>query len=587
MKRIAVIDKEACINSHGCTFLCANVCPINRMGKDCIVLGEDKKPVISEELCIGCGICPKRCPVSCIIIINLEKELKQPIHSFGQNAFRLHGLPLPRFGKIVGLIGQNGIGKSTALKILSSQLIPNLGDYSGEASMKKVIEFFKGKELFDFFEKLGNKKMKLSYKPQQIDSLPKIADGNVRALLEKVDERHALNETIKDLELEEVMESNLKELSGGELQRVAIAATILKQADVYALDEPASYLDVRQRLNMANALQKLVDEKKSIIVIEHDLAVLDYLSDFIHIIFGTPTAYGAVSNIKSTRNGINEYLEGFIKDENLRLRSKPIRFEVRPPGTAKKPRDLIEYPALEKSFERFSLKAEQGYLSRKEVIGVLGPNAIGKTTFVKLLAGIDKPSLGEVDWKMKIAFKPQYLVPEKGITVEEFFSGKKLDIELLHGEVDRKLHIKSLNERLLEELSGGELQRVAIAFALSQESDILLLDEPSAYLDIEQRLAVADLIKSITNYKEKMALVVDHDVVFIDFVSDRLIVFEGIPGIKGHALAPVSKEEGMNHFLKELNITFRRDPETGRPRANKLNSVLDREQKQEGKYYYS
>jgi ATP-binding cassette subfamily E protein 1 len=588
MKRIAVIDKEVCINGRGCPFICGNVCPINRMGKDCIVINPgDKKPVISEELCIGCGICPKRCPVSCIIIINLEKELKQPIHSFGQNAFRLYGLPLPRQGKIIGLIGQNGIGKSTALKILAGQLTPNLGDYSSEASMKRVLESFKGKEAFAFFEKLSQGKLKLSYKPQQIDSLPKMAKGKVRDLLKKVDERNAFDEVIRDFELEKILDAELKELSGGELQRVAISATILKQADVYALDEPSSHLDVRQRLNMAYALQKLVNKEKSVIVIEHDLAVLDYLSDFIHLLFGAPTAYGVVSNVKSTRNGINEYLEGFIKDENLRLREKPIKFEVRPPGTIKKARESLEYGSLEKGFERFSLKADKGFLNKKEVIGVLGPNAIGKTTFVKLLAGIDKPSKGEVDWKLKIAFKPQYLVPEPGLTVEQFFQDKKLDFELLHGEVDRKLGIKPLNDRMLEELSGGELQRVAIAFALSQESDVLLFDEPSAYLDVEQRLAVADLIKSVTNFKEKMALVVDHDIIFIDFVADRLIVFDGIPSIEGHALAPASKEEGMNHFLKELNITFRRDPATGRPRANKPDSLLDREQKQEGKYYYS
>jgi len=135
-------------------------------------------------------------------------------------------------------------------------------------------------------------------------------------------------------------------------------------------------------------------------------------------------------------------------------------------------------------------------------------------------------------------------------------------------------------------LSGGELQRVAIALALSRDSDLILLDEPSAFLDIEERLALSKTIKNFIEQKEISALIVDHDLLFIDYISDRLIIFSGQPAINGHCSSPSQMEEGMNSFLKDAKITLRRDTETKRPRINKPNSVLDRKQKESGKYYY-
>ena len=153
-------------------------------------------------------------------------------------------------------------------------------------------------------------------------------------------------------------------------------------------------------------------------------------------------------------------------------------------------------------------------------------------------------------------------------------------------EIERRLNVKKLFEHRLDELSGGELQKVSIAYNLALESDLMLLDEPSAFIDIEDRLRVADAIKSVVDVKEKIAIVVDHDILFQDYVSDSLIVFSGIPSKHGIASAPLQKKEGMNRFLREMNITFRRDPTTGRPRANKLGSQKDVEQKKKGNYYY-
>jgi len=508
-----------------------------------------------------------------------------PLHQFSQNSFRLYRLPTPKQGRVVGLIGRNGIGKSTAVKILAGELVPNLGNFEEPASYEKVIDFFKGKELQAFFENLCSKKISLSFKPQNIDEIPKHVKGKVSSLLEKVDEKNKLQEIAKELEIDSILGHDISKVSGGELQRIAIAAAMLKKAEIYFFDEPSSYLDIRQRLRIANLIRNLALEA-AVIVVEHDLAVLDYLSDYINILYGKQSVYGVVSSTKSVLNGINEFLEGYLHDENIRFREKELSFDANPPQKSVKRSKVAEYPALEKSFKGFSLKAEAGELLEGEVIGILGPNAIGKTTFVKMLAGQEKPDKGKVDLKLKVAFKPQYLTAKEGVLVRELFASG-IDRELFKSEINNRLRIEGLFDNMLSDLSGGELQRVSVALTLCRESNIILLDEPSAFLDVEDRLKVAETIKAVAENTGKPALVVDHDILFQDYVSDRLIVFSGTPAKKGFAQPAMPMHEGMNLFLKQMNVSFRRDPKTGRPRANKLDSVRDREQKQRGEYYYS
>lgn len=584
--RIAVIDYDKCIPEK-CDYLCIRVCPVNRLEKECIIKNpETMKPLIAEDLCTGCGICVHKCPFSAISIMNLSAELAQPLHQFAQNSFRLYRCPTPKENAVVGLIGKNGIGKSTALKILSGSTIPNLGDYKNKnPSYGALVKYFRGKELQNLFEKLEKKEIKLAYKPQNVDEIALKFRGEVSALLEKVDEKKKLSEIAESLEITPILNRDISKISGGELQRVAVAATMLKKANIYFFDEPSSYLDVRQRLRVAKLIREL-SKSTSIVVVEHDLAVLDYLSDYINILYGKPAVYGVCSGSKSVKNGINEFLDGYLKDENLRFRPNELKFSSSAPSLSEKKKPFLEYPAIEKKFGQFSLKVDKGTIMKGEVLGILGPNATGKTTLVKIFAGIEKPDNVKLDFNLKIAYKPQYLNPEENVSVSELF-GNEIDMELFNSEIERRLDIKKLFENRLSELSGGELQKVSVAVTLCRNSDMVLLDEPSAFIDVEDRLRVADAIKAVANLKSKVILVVDHDILFQDYVSDRLVIFEGNPSVQGHAFPPVEMHEGMNLFLKEMNLTFRRDPSTGRPRANKEDSVKDREQKQSGEYYYT
>ncbi|MEM3555954.1 MAG: ribosome biogenesis/translation initiation ATPase RLI [Candidatus Micrarchaeia archaeon] len=582
--RIAIVDREKCIKEK-CGYLCQKVCPGVRMGEETITVDSEGFPVISETLCTGCGICVKKCPVNAIKVINLAHEAGKLIFQYGVNSFRLYNLPLPKKGAVVGLIGANGIGKSTALELLSGRLKPNLGNYSKESSWEEIIKQFKGQELQNYFELLKEKGVKVSYKPQMIDRLPEVFKETVKEFLKRNDERKKLKEAVEEFELDECFERRIENLSGGELQRVAICATYLKDADVYYFDEPSSYLDIKQRLKVAKILEKLAKEK-AVMVVEHDLAVLDYLSEYVHVFYGVSGAYGVVSKLKGVRNGINEFLAGYLKEENVRFRKTEISFTATS-AERKGGEVLFHYGGMEKNYPGFSLKCSEGDVRKGEVIGIIGQNAIGKSTFVKLLAGVEQPDKGEVERKLRVSYKPQYIKTDFRGTVKELIdSTANLNKDVFEKEVKERMEVDELMEKNVKNLSGGELQRVAIALCISQEADLYLLDEPSAFLDVEQRLIFADVLGRVMKGTERSAFVVDHDIILIDSVSDRLIVFQGRSGVDGFANSPEGKRSGMNRFLKDVGVTLRRDKDSLRPRVNKPDSVMDREQKEKGEYYY-
>jgi ATP-binding cassette subfamily E protein 1 len=590
MTRIAVLDENKC-KVKKCNHLCVSFCPMVRSKVEAIRV-EGTKAIIAETLCSGCGICVKKCPFKAISIVNLPDELEKDCsHRFSANSFKLFRLPMPAPGTVLGLLGQNGIGKSTTLKVFSGDIKPNLGKYDNPPEWQEIIQFYRGSSLQDYFQKMSEKKIKVSSKPQYVDKIPKVVTGKVGDLLDKVDERGQLDALADELELRKVWDRPLDILSGGELQRVAVAAALSREADVYLLDEPSSYLDVKQRLTVARAIRSLKELQKTIIVAEHDLAIIDYLSDQICVFYGEPGVYGVVSHVHGVRTGINIYLQGYIPDENIMFRKESIVFHEKPPTAGTNiGESLLKWDTFEKTFQGFKLTAQPGEIKHGEIVGILGPNGIGKTTFVKILAGLeetdDKRKLGE----LTVSYKPQYIAPDYPGSVQELLMSvakENFTSSWYKTEIAQPLRLQALMDRNVMELSGGELQKVAIAACLSRKTDLYLLDEPSAYLDVEERLNMAKTLRRIVEAHGIPAFVVEHDVVTQDFIADRLMVFNGDPGISGTANMPTSLRLGMNLFLKEMDITFRRDSTTLRPRVNKEGSQMDEFQKGIGEYYYT
>ena len=606
---IAVVDLDRC-QPDRCNYECANFCPPNRTGKDCIVTREEHyddgdddydggadQVWISEEICLGesCGICVEKCPFDAIEIINLPQELEEdPVHRYGDNAFALYGLPVPDAGRVTGVLGPNGIGKTTAVRALAGEMVPNLGEFAADPDWATVLDRFRGTELQPYVEQLRDDEVTVARKPQYVDTIPDRFDGTTRDLLSRADERGVMRELIQRLSLGPVVDQPIGSLSGGELQRVALAATVARDADFYFLDEVTPYLDIGQRVAAARLVADLAadDERdRSVLVVEHDLAVLDLLADTLHVAYGRPGAFGVITPPKSTRNGINEYLQGYLNNENMRIRQDAITFEEHAPRSSSARSTLLEYPALEKSYgeDAFSLSVEPGAIERGEVLGVVGPNGIGKSTFAKLLAGSLEPDVGSLDSHLEVAYKPQYVQADQQMRVDAFLSSITDDFgtSLWNTEVRDPLQLERIMDQRLPDLSGGERQRVAIAATLSRDADLYLLDEPSAHLDVEQRVRATTAIRRYAETHDATAMVVDHDIYMIDLLADRLLVFDGEPARQGHAAPPRGMREGMNEFLADLDVTFRRDARTGRPRINKPDSQKDREQKRAGEYYYA
>lgn len=602
-------------------------------GKQCItVVKSPPKITIWKDACAGCLNRAKQCPNNAAKVVklpsNLESEL---VHKYGENAFQLHGLPMPRAGEVLGMLGCNGTGKSTAIKILSGKLKPNLGRVDDPPSWADIHKYYRGSDLQNYFKMILEDSLKVSVKPQIDQDIAKSLSGNILgSLVAQKDQRGCGEQLLEDLDLVHLKERDVSELSGGELQRLAIALCVMNDADVYMFDEPTSFLDVKQRIAATRVIRALVRvdvavKPKYVVVVEHDLSILDYMSDYIHCLYGEPGAYGVVAKRANVRNGINNFLAGYLPAENMQFRDEALTFKVSQISAAdarelglglgdpKKGVGTLEYPEMTKVLKSedrdssFTLHVEAGNFNGAEVIGMMGENGTGKTTYLQMLAGLhDQETTPEgskektyesipislLGMNVTMSYKRQDYAPK-------FRRYTKSVQELLEKNVPmtftdqmfklfvvRPLGMAELMDLPVASLSGGELQRLAIVVCLGTPASVYLIDEPSAGLDCEQRVIVAKVIKRwVVSHLNKTCFVIEHDSLMMSALADRMILFTGSPGIECRAHPPSSVGDAFNSFLQTLNVTFRRDPTNYRPRINKENSVKDREQKSSGHYY--
>ncbi len=520
----------------------------------------------------------------------MPDELNKDItHQYSLNSFRLYSLPELSRGKVTALLGQNGMGKSTTLKILAGIQVPNFGEYDRPASKEEVVEKFATSVMGDYFRGLYDGTKKAVLKDQNVDLIPKVVSGTIGEILKKNDPQGKFDEITTLLNLGASLSKDVKSCSGGELQRFAIATALMRDGDIYLFDEMSSYLDVAERIRVADVIQKLSREK-TVMVVEHDLALMDWMADTVHVVYGQTGTYGIISEQRTSNKAINSFLEGYLREENVRIRNYSIDFHEKSDRRVATGVEVASWTEMEQTLGDFKLRINSGMIRSGEVIGVLGRNALGKSSFAKILAGVSEPDSGSISKTLKISYKPQYISTDYDGTVFSLLATalkERMQSGMIKNEVLHPLEIEGLYDLNVQDLSGGELQRVSIALTLSMDADLYILDEPSAHLDSAYRMSAARIIKRVMENNKKSAFVIDHDVYFIDLISDALIVFDGKPGISGESQGPLSMKAGMNLFLKGAGVTFRRDAVTRRPRINKLDSRLDRAQRESGNYYYS
>lgn len=558
------------------------------------------KAVINENQCLHdrCGICIHACPINAITTINVPEQTEDepPVHKYEDSMFALYRLPQLSQTKVVGLLGRNAIGKSTLIEILAGRVKPNGGLEGGhkqwmeELSIpglhRHLLDTYAGKTV------IGYKRQNLRYMwrkhPLTVgEILSETALGESGLGKDELDFlRHYLD-------LGRIWTKQPKVLSGGELQRLAIAHTFLQDCDLYLVDEPCTFLDVKQRIKLRKLfVDRVEEEKTSVLVVEHDLAVLDYLTDIVHVLFGEPHVFGVLSRALSTKKGVNSFLDGYIREENISFRKRKIGFNksVRERDIEGSTMPRLDWASYEKSLGEFTLAVCDGNLYRSEVLVALGENGLGKTTFVNALPEILAQETTQSEYEYgAVSVKPQQVKRSYKGTVSEFLA--EVTQRYLQNPNDKTHLLKPLGiwhlmRKPVRELSGGELQRVYIGACLGKEADIYCLDEPSAFLDAEERLKITSVIRHMAGKKKKPIIVVEHDLQVVDALADRVLLFTGEPGDRGTTSGPFLKREGMNRFLAELDITFRRDHETGRARINKKGSSLDRYQRELGEYYY-
>ena len=638
--RLAIIDPNKC-RPDKCKKECKSSCPIESQGIECISVkqnimdiedignfGKQKNKrkelvTISETNCIGCNICIKKCPYDAIKIYKLPSEIGNFIvFRYSPNSFRLYKLPILKPYQILGLIGQNGIGKSTVINILANKIKPNFENFSGVFDDDQIVEKFKGTELHKFFENLYGQKIKVVIKSQHVDRLVKHLinkdeDPTVFEYLfgQKTDLLMLTEDLLTDeenviidgLELVNHLSSKVRTLSGGLLQSVVCASTLLTNADLYIFDEPSNYLDIGQRIKMARLIKRLSMPDKYVVVIEHDLAILDYISDYVCIMYGKPSAYGVVSMPYSTAEAINNYFDGYIPAENIKFRTEDYQIKNScdldaMSDNVKLETNTHQYDGAYVEYPKFQLTINAGTFPKGSSITViLGQNGTGKTTLLNQL---------KTQLNMSISYKTQYLDPEvfrrentKYMpTVEEVFLNDIREAyisEQFRSDVLRPLDIDTIKNLRINELSGGMLQRFSIVYHLGLKSDIYFFDEPSAYLDIEQRVLVTKIIKRFVMHNDKIGFIVEHDMMMAvslaQEINGQIIVMEsefdkqgGLGTRKCIASSPMQFNQGINKFLKTMDITFRTDSKYSkhsRPRINKLGGSKDRDQKARNVYY--
>lgn len=491
------------------------------------------------------------------------------------------------YGAKIGVLGLNGSGKSSLLKIIAGLDKEFRGDIVSDSSftvgmleqepqldpnktVKQVVEegVQATVDLLNEFEEINLK----FADPEVLDS-PEAMDKLIAKQGEVQEKLDQLNAWELDNKLEQAMDAlrtppadaPIKNLSGGEKRRVALCRLLLQEPDVLLLDEPTNHLDAESVHWLEQHLQRYAG---TVIAVTHDRYFLDNVAGWILELDrgeGIPWKgnYSSWLEQKEKRLSQEEKTEskrqktlqrelewvrmspkGRHAKSKARLSSydkligedakqKEEKLELYIPAGPRLGTKVIEAHDVSKSFgDKLLYENLEFNLPQGGIVGIIGPNGAGKTTLFKMITGQETPDSGtfEVGPTVELAYVDQEhddLDPEK--TVYEIISGGTDLIEMGGKQMNARAYVSKFNfsgsdqQKKLGVLSGGERNRVHLAIALKQGANLLLLDEPTNDLDVNTLRALEEGLENFGG----CAVVISHDRWFLDRICTHILAFEG------------------------------------------------------------
>jgi ATP-binding cassette subfamily E protein 1 len=535
-----------------------------------MTLSDSTQIKISEQICKACLLRINKTPNNAVKNYKIPNDIKNNLtYKYGPNKFRLSGLCEPKIGKIVGILGQNGIGKSTCLQILSGKILPNFGNIELDPNWSQIIKYYRGSSLQNYFNLLSTNQLKIEIKKQTLTCLDEFYNYTINDLVEYFNFK---NFFINDyMELYNLRNRKINLLSGGELQRLLIMISYSRQADVYIFDEPTNFLDLRQKIRFVELINNLSSFKNYIIVIDHDLSILESISEYIYCLFGITGAFGIFTPPIGPKEAINQFIEGYFPSLNIKSRPESLKFNWNYNSILDMDKYILNIHKdclkVNSQNSNFTLNIPNFKIFNQRVYGLLGQNGSGKSLFINWL---------NKTFPYMTFLKNQFnhhLINDNNINISQLLElqlGNLIVDDFFKNKIIKPFCIERYYQNKIYELSGGQIQIISIIISLGQSSQILLLDEPSSGIDCEQRIIFTQVIKNwISFYNNRSILIIDHDLFVISTICNQIILFKGDPGSESKIEEPQSTLVGIENFLLDLKITIRRDHNNNRIRINK------------------
>ena len=432
-------------------------------------------------------------------------------------------------GECILLCGKSGCGKSTLLKLING-IIPEFydGDICGSVRVNGINTFTT--EIHELSKFVGSVFQNPKTQFYTTNTTDEIAFGleNYGIDTEAINKR--IIEVEKDLRLERLMNKNIFNLSGGEKQKIAIASTYALSPEIFVLDEPSSSLDIKSMKELSQTIENLKAMGKTIIIAEHRLW---YLKDIVD-----RAIY--MEDGKIIREYNMEEIEKLSEDERLKTGLRHSSYKdinlVNNEESFNEESSLEMRNLIFKRNARTILSIDNIKFSYGNIIGIVGENGIGKSTFAKIVCGLYKTNDGEI-LKADKRFNRRNRIKESLLVMQEvnyqLFTDTVFDEILLTSKIRDKniintylkdMELENIIDRNPHTLSGGQKQRVIILSALLSGKKILFFDEPTSGLDYRNMKIVAKNIKKVKK-KDRLILIISHDIEFLESVCDSIVEF--------------------------------------------------------------